>query len=328
MTNGAGPKKHQPKEYNSCYSNTVLHIYLVRTEHILTLRPGRIDDADEVGRIIFEAFSTIAEKHSFPPDFPSANIGRSVASSCLSDSRIYSVVAEDITNGEDKSVIVGSNFLDERSNMVAGVGPLTIDPKYQNKGTGRQLMINVIQRAQNKNFQAIRLLQASYHNRSLALYASLGFEAREPISNMQGKPIREIIPGRSVRVTNESDVESCNAICKAVHGHDRSWELNDSIKQGTAKVVLHGGKITGYTTGLAYFNHSVGLTNDDLKALICSPTDEDDSYGGPGILIPTRNTALFRWCLDNGLRLVQQLILMTIGMYNEPAGAYMPSILY
>jgi hypothetical protein len=62
--------------------------------------------------------------------------------------------------------------------------------------------------------------------------------------------------------------------------------------------------------------------------LISSATDEDDSYGEPGILIPTRNTALFRWCLDNGLRLVQQLILMTIGMYNEPAGSYMPSILY
>ena len=326
-TNGVGPKKHEPKEYNSCYSNKVLHIYLVRTEHILTLRPGRIEDADKVGRIIFEAFSTIAEKHSFPSDFPSVNIGISVASSFLSDSRFYSVVAEDMTSGEDKSVIVGSNFLDERSNMVAGVGPLTIDPKYQNKGTGRQLMINVIQRAQNKNIQAIRLLQASYHNRSLALYASLGFEAREPISNMQGKPIREVIPGRCVRTAAQSDVESCNAICRAVHGHDRSGELEDSIKQGNAKVVLHGDKITGYTTGLAYFNHSVGLTNDDLKALICSESG-DDSYGGPGILIPTRNTHLFHWCLDKGLRLVQQLILMTMGLYNEPTGSYMPSILY
>jgi hypothetical protein len=230
--------------------------------------------------------------------------------------------------GEDKSVIVGSNFLDERSNIVAGVGPLTIDPKYQNKGTGRQLMINVIERAQNKDFQAIRLLQASYHNRSLALYTSLGFEAREPISNMQGKPIREVIPGRSVRTATESDVDSCNAICKAIHGHDRNGELKDSIKQGGARVVLHGDKITGYTTGLAYFNHSVGLTNDDLKALISSATNDDNSYGGPGILIPTRNTHMFRWCLDKGLRLVQQLILMTIGLYNEPSGSYMPSILY
>ncbi|MFL6356279.1 MAG: GNAT family N-acetyltransferase [Nitrososphaeraceae archaeon] len=247
---------------------------MVQTDHTLRLRPGRIEDAYDVGRIIFEAFSAIAEKHGFPPDFPSVYVGKDVASSFLSDSRFYSIVAEDTTtttiSGGEESVIVGSNFLDLRSRIVAGVGPLTIDPKYQNKGTGRQLMINVIERARNNNFSAIRLLQASYHNRSLALYASLGFEAREPISNMQGKPIREVIPGRSVRVANESDVESCNAICKAVHGHNRNGELQDSVKQRSAKVVLHGGKITGYTTGLAYFNHSVGLTNDDLKAHLLS----------------------------------------------------------
>lgn len=293
------------------------------------MRPGRIEDADKVGKIIFEAFSAVANKHSFPPDFPSVDVARGLASSLLSNPRFYSIIAEDNTSngGEDKDSIVGSNFLDERSNIVAGVGPLTIDPKYQNKGTGRQLMINVLERAKNKNFPAIRLLQASYHSRSLALYATLGFEVREPISNMQGKPIQEAIPGRSVRAATESDTESCNTICKTVHGHDRNGELQDSIKQGSAKVVLHENKITGYTCGLTFFNHSVGLTNDDLKALISSATN-DDSYGGPGILIPSRNTHLFRWCLNNGLRLVQQLTLMTIGLYNEPAGSYMPSILY
>jgi hypothetical protein len=55
---------------------------------------------------------------------------------------------------------------------------------------------------------------------------------------MQGKSIQEAIPGRSVRIATESDIQSCNAICKAVHGHDRNGELQDSIKQGNAKVVL------------------------------------------------------------------------------------------
>lgn len=305
-----------------------MYIHLVQTDTFRS-RPGRIEDADKVGKIIFEAFSAVANKHSFPPDFPSVDVARGLASSLLSNPRFYSIIAEDNTSngGEDKNSIVGSNFLDERSNIVAGVGPLTIDPKYQNKGTGRQLMINILERAKNKNFSAIRLLQASYHSRSLALYATLGFEVREPISNMQGKPIQEAIPRRSVRAATESDTESCNTICKTVHGHDRNGELQDSIKQGSAKVVLHENKITGYTCGLTFFNHSVGLTNDDLKALISSATN-DDSYGGPGILIPSRNTQLFRWCLNNGLRLVQQLTLMTIGLYNEPAGSYMPSILY
>src|ERR671933_1897349 len=114
------------KEYNSCHTDTVLYIYLVQTNHTLRLRPERIEDAYAVGRIIFEAFSVIAEKHGFPPDFPSVDVGRDVASSFLSDSRIYSVVAEEsttttISDGEGKCVIVGSNFLDERSNIAAGV---------------------------------------------------------------------------------------------------------------------------------------------------------------------------------------------------------------
>lgn len=300
---------------------------MTTTDHSLRLRLGVIDDAKETGKIIFEAFSGIADKHGFPREFPTVDIGINVATFFLSNPAFYSVVAEDTDETGNK--IVGTNFLDERSSLVAGVGPITIDPKSQNKGVGRQLMINVMERARSKNYPAIRLLQASYHNRSLALYTSLGFDVREPISTLQGKPIQAVIPGRTVRVATASDLEPCNAVCRAIHGHDRNGELKDSINQGIVKVVLHGEKITGYTSGLTYFNHSVGFSNDDLKALIASETiTTADSYGGPGILIPTRNAELLRWCLDNKLRLVHQLNLMTIGMYNEPAGYYMPSILY
>ena len=45
-------------------------------------------------------------------------------------------------------------------------------------------------------------------------------------------------------------------------------KLETVPKQGTAKVVVHGERITGYTTGISFYNHSVGLNNDDLKALI------------------------------------------------------------
>lgn len=43
---------------------------------------------------------------------------------------------------------------------------------------------------------------------------------------------------------------------------------------------------------------------------------------------PRNNDDLLRWCFDNGLRMVKALTLMTIGLYNEPQGAYLPSILY
>jgi hypothetical protein len=109
-----------------------------------------------------------------------------------------------------------------------------------------------------------------------------------------------------------------------VHGYDRNAELQNAIGQGTATVVEHLGRVTGYATEIGFFAHAIGENNEDLKALIgAAPT-----FTGPGFLVPTRNHDLFRWCLEHRLRLVKQATLMTIGLYNEPAGAYLPSILY
>jgi hypothetical protein len=109
-----------------------------------------------------------------------------------------------------------------------------------------------------------------------------------------------------------------------VHGFDRGIELAQAIEQGTAKVVERAGRITGYASGLAFFSHATAETNMDLQALIAS----SESFGGPGILVPSRNTALMRWCLANGLQVVQPMTLMSIGLYNEPTGAWLPSILF
>lgn len=65
-----------------------------RTEYAFKLRPGRIDDADTVGKIIFEAFSAIADEHGFQREFPTVDTGRGLASSFLSNPGFYSVIAE------------------------------------------------------------------------------------------------------------------------------------------------------------------------------------------------------------------------------------------
>jgi hypothetical protein len=109
-----------------------------------------------------------------------------------------------------------------------------------------------------------------------------------------------------------------------VHGHDRGPELRDAIEQGTATVVEHNGRITGYATMVGFFGHAVGESNEELKALIGAA----QSFPGPGFLLPTRNSDLLRWCLGNGLRVVQPMTLMSMGLYNEPGGAFLPSVIY
>ncbi len=100
--------------------------------------------------------------------------------------------------------------------------------------------------------------------------------------------------------------------------------MRDALRPGHAAIVERAGRITGYTSAIAFFGHTVGETNDDVKALIGAAS----AFAGPGFIVPTRNGDLMRWCLNKGLRIVQPMTLMTIGLYNEPAGAYLPSVFY
>jgi predicted N-acetyltransferase YhbS len=282
----------------------------------LKLRRGTLEDAAACGVIDFEAFKSIASHHNFPWDFPSVEIATMVVTMLLSNPGFYSVVAE------NDGTVVGSNFLDER-NPIAGIGPISVDPPVQNQTIGRSLMLDVMERAASRQFAAVRLVQSAYHNRSLCLYTKLGFETRETLSKMDGPPPRKKFTGYDVRRATERDLPVCNQLCHRIHGHHRGGELADAIKRGSALVVEHLGKITAYSSEVGFFGHAVAESNQGLKALIGAT----EVFPG-GFLVPTRNGELFRWCMENGMRLVHQMTLMTVGLYNEPTSAYLPSVLY
>ena len=283
----------------------------------VVLRPGTPGDAEVCGQICYEAFKTISEQHNFPPDFPSPEPAVGLLLMLLSRNDVHSVVAE--IDGK----VVGSNFMWEQK-LIAGIGPITVDPKVQNSTVGKRLMQAVLSRAEERGFAGVRLVQAAFHNRSLALYAKLGFDTREPLSLMNGPVLNLKMDGRLVRALNDNDREACNALCFRVHGHDRDVEVVYAINEGSANVVEQDGRITGYTTGISFLGHTVAESNEDLKALIGAVTE----FVGPGFLLPTRNSEVFRWCLENGLRVIQPMTLMSKGLYNEPRGAFLPSILY
>jgi predicted N-acetyltransferase YhbS len=283
----------------------------------VNLRNGMPADAEDLGVICYEAFKRIAEQHRFPPDFPSPAVAADLMRMMLSRNDIHAVVAE--RDGR----LIGSNFLWE-GGTVAGIGPITIDPEVQNGSIGRSLMEAVLGRARWQGIASVRLVQAAYHARSLSLYTKLGFVVREPLAVLQGPALSLPVDGFEVRPGTEADIDAASELCRRVHGHDRAPELRDAVRQGTATVVEQEGRLTGYATGIGFFGHAVGETADDLKALIGAA----GGYDGPGFLIPMRNTEVFRWCLEKGLRVVQPMTLMTLGPYKEPDGAFLPSILF
>lgn len=281
------------------------------------LRAARPADAGAAGAICEAAFRTLAGRHAFAPDFPSAEAATGLLADLIARDDVFAVVAE--SGGR----VVGSNFLWEGSS-VSGVGPITVDPQVQDAGIGRRLMETVLERADQRGAASVRLLQAGYHMRSMSLYAKLGFEVREPLLTLQGTPPRVQVPGRHVRPASTTDLSACERLHREVHGFDRSGELRAALRAETALVVEQGDAVTGYATQIGFFGHAVGRGNDDLKALIAAAP----GFAGPGFMLPARNAELLRWCLDHGLRAVQPMTLMSRGLYQAPAGAALPSILF
>ena len=282
------------------------------------LRPIRPADARITGYLAFEAFKSSAEAHCFPLDFPSPEAGAGFAAAWIGHPEIFGVAAE--VEGR----FVGSNFLTEMD-PVRGVGPITVAPGLHACGIGRRLMEAVIERGKGA---PVRLVQDAFNTVSLSLYASMGFDAREPLALMRGTLKGSERAGTVVRAMTEEDLGEAEALCVRVHKYPRTGELRDALRGLTPYVALREGRITAYVTSVAnwHLNHGVAETEADLQDVIVGASR---LAGEPfSLLLPIRQAALHRWALQQGMRMVKPMTLMTMGDYQEPRGAWYPSVLY
>jgi hypothetical protein len=221
--------------------------------------------------------------------------------------------------------IAGSNFLDERD-PIRGVGPITVDPEGQNAGVGRRLMEAVVERG--KDAPGIRLLQDGFHMRSLSLYTSLGFDVTASCIVMNGSPRDDPVAGVEVRPVTEDDLEECGALCKKVHGFERTGALRDSFEAPwTPFAAVRDGRIVAYATTLTFWPMAYGVAESeaDMEALLLGAAA---SVEEPIALLVPLQSGLFRWGLEQGLRAVKPMNLMARGEYQEPRGAWFPSVIY
>ena len=286
----------------------------------INIRPVAVADAENCGQILYQAFCGIADRHNFPHDFTGAEQAHGFAQMLtMGNPAIYGVVAEN--DGE----FIGSNFLWEQ-NEIVGVGPITVNPNVQAKGVGRLLMQNVIERG--KNAKGIRLVQDAFNTASMSLYASLGFDIVEPLVLISGAVAGELPTGVEVRPMSETDYAACDELCVKVHGFSRVEELRATAQMMPAFVITRDGKIVGYAAAPNFWqmNHAVAESNEDMQNLLVGAgnlTKQPLSF-----LLPSRNGDLFRWCLNNGMKVVKPMNLMSRGEYQEPKGCFLPSVLY
>ena len=220
--------------------------------------------------------------------------------------------------------IAGSNFIDERD-PIRAVGPITVDPKGQNAGVGRRLMEAVLERGEGA--PGIRLTQDAFNVQSLSLYESLGFDVTEPLAVIGGKPASGPTGTVEVRELGEDDLDECEALCKKVHGFERTNELRGAMHAFAPFVALRDGRVTAYATTLTFWPmaHGVAETDEDMQALLRGVAAVVDDP--VAILAPLRS-GLFHWCLTEGLRSLKPMNLMTLGSYQEPRGPWFSSVLY
>ena len=288
-------------------------------DQTIVIRPIRPDDAERCGRIAFEAHRDVAARHNFPSEQHSVEFSIGLIKAKLADSNARGVLAE--CAGD----IVGSAFINTFPPApVAAVGPLTVHPSAS-AGVGRRLMTELLDQTAAHEFESIRLVQSPSHLQSLALYAKLGFVVREPLVLMQGKcPTLAANAACVVRPAAENDMAVCKRLSERVMGFARQFELSNAIRQNLATVIERSGRLTGYTTGIGFRGHAVAETTADLQALLAATPQ----MPGPGFFVPTRNGELLQWLLQGGLRMLWPATLMTRGSYQEPAGAFLPSIAF
>ena len=104
----------------------------------------RMEERDVVraGEVIVAAFNDVFSRHGFPPPFPSTEVGIGLARGYLQ------LEPQECFVAEEGGKVVGSGFLHLRGST-AGIGPITVDPSFQSKGVGRELMMTVIRTGRN-----------------------------------------------------------------------------------------------------------------------------------------------------------------------------------
>jgi GNAT superfamily N-acetyltransferase len=281
------------------------------------------DLAPALGRICYEAFGTLHERHQVPRDFADEAMACMVLGMLCSRPDFAGFVAM-----QDGSPI-GSNFI-SFTDEVAGVGPITVDPACQAKGVGRALMRAVLDEAASRSVRHVRLMQEAVNTTSLSLYTSLGFDWREAVAVMTLEPA-DGPPPEGVRAMTQGDLDAAHRLSEHHYHHSRRNEVAAALHAGLPVLVRERAARPGARGDLSaylipgFFGHGFAATHEDMLALM----DAAARTAPPPfrkLLLPLGQVDLFRAMLARGCRTLKVMNFMTVGPYTPPRESWIPSI--
>ena len=272
----------------------------------------------EMGRICYEAFKDLHDRHRFPLDLPNAAVARQVLGMLVSRSDFCSVVA--LLDGQ----VAGSNFL-SLSDPVAGIGPVTVEPCHHGKDIGRALMQDVVDHGRRRGIERIRLMQETMNVGSLSLYASMGFDSREEVAYMQAAAAAAEDP--SIRPVTDQDLPAVEELSAGIYRASRRNEVAAAIHYGFSPLLRERDRrVTGYLIP-GMFGHGVAESEDDACALVGEMARRLPPHVAR-FFCPVREASFFRRVLKMACQTIKVWTLMTLGPYEPPREVWMPSVLY
>ena len=289
----------------------------------LTLTSVLPEHAAEVGDMVYEAFRDVAERHNFEPSFPSPAFAQLVV-------RMLARVEgwESYLLVEDGRP-VACNFGDERDEVI-GVGPVAVALDRQGQGLGRRVMEALLERAEGGGFTSVRLIQAAYNMQSFSLYHKLGFEVKDMLAILRGRPPEDEALSVQVRDYSPADLDACDALHRHVLGVGRRNDIEFIASFAPPVVAERDGQVVGYLTRFpgeeVYVTHGVARDERALRDLMIGT-----ARAVPGDLrlsLPASQAETLRWAMGHGFRLTELGSYMVRGDYQPPLGAWVPSPFY
>lgn len=229
-----------------------------------TIRDMTKDDVEGVGVVLFDAFTAASERYRYAPRFRTREEALALAWA------MFRYPAMDVLVAEAEGRVVGSCGLNLRGSN-GGIGPVSIDPGFHGKGTGRELLAAATDRG--SSLRSLRALQESFNPASFVMGYALGYLPVATVLELHRKggsgPPPE--PCDQIDVLTPADVDELADFDAPRSRFDRRVDLAHFARWGSILVYRSGSRIRGYLSCLA------GSTGVQLGPLVADGTREAEA---------------------------------------------------
>jgi ribosomal protein S18 acetylase RimI-like enzyme len=197
------------------------------------------EDISRVGEILYEAFSQNASKHGYAPQVQSVQEGRAWAWAMLRHGPSERLVAE------VESRVVGICYLNPRGDL-AGAGPGAVDPCFQGKAVGWELLHAILKRAESMH--SVRAIQEAYNPVTFSYQYSFNFMPVETLLDLfldKGVEVR-IDPRSPVSELTAADLDAISIYNGPRSKLDRRADFAYYLNWGKIFVYRYQSQIRGF----------------------------------------------------------------------------------